>query len=165
MGRGVIIALIVSATLNIFAVGFFSGRVLSDWRAPAQHERLPDRRDGDSPFRLMRHAEALEPQARDALRAAFRAHLPAMREAHRVKRELRGELTVLLRADALDRPAIDAKLAEIDAADTRQREAFNVAFIEALSVLSPEDRQKLMEIAENDRRGHRHKKRRHAPED
>ncbi|MEO1135187.1 MAG: periplasmic heavy metal sensor [Pseudomonadota bacterium] len=156
MGRGLIILLVVSLGLNVFAVGHLSGRMIAN-PGPAASIEAPGPRGGfQDPFRLMRNADVLSPESREAFRASFREQLPSLRAEHRQMRELRRELGVLMSADAWDAAAVDAKLQEIRAAQNRQHDAFNTAFMNAFEKLSAEDRKRLIEAAgqrRHDRRG------------
>lgn len=165
MGRGLILLLVASLGLNIFAGGFYAGRFLAGDKLTAngqsvvqseRGERHKGKRGGgfDDPFRLMRYADALAPEQREKFRNEFRAQLPAMREGHRETRGLRRELSALMAADEWDGAAVGAKLGEISAAQRLQREKFNAAFMEAFGVLPAADRRLLLEEARK-RRGER----------
>ncbi len=148
MGRGLIIALIASLAANLFAVGFISGRLISDEpRSPHAERGGPGRID--NPLGLMNHARDLQPEMREAFRDKIRAKLPALREQHRLTHKLRQELAMLIKAEEWDRGAITAKLDEIKTAQDRQREVFNAAFIDAFETLPPEERRRLIEVAAN----------------
>ena len=149
MGRGLIVLLIVSILLNIFGVGFISGRMLDH-----EPHRAPEiMRSGGhtSPFRMMRHAEELPPEKRDAFRDVIKAGLPSARENHETVRRLQGELSELFASDELDRAAISAKMTEIRSEQARQREVFDIILVEAMATLSAEER-RLMIKAANERR-------------
>ncbi|MEM9617558.1 MAG: periplasmic heavy metal sensor [Pseudomonadota bacterium] len=157
MGRGLMIALVASLGLNIFAVGFLSGRVLNDPPA-GPPQRGPG---GEQSFRLMHYADALPPERRAEFREAFRAQLPAMRDDFREMRRLRMELSALLGAEEFDRAAVAAKFDAIQDVRDQQQAAFGEAFLDAFETLTPEERQMLREAAESrrgkGRRGHRGK--------
>ena len=155
MGRGLIVLLFASLALNIFAVGFFSGRVIIDDRKPTMAG--PDRGSPvDSPFVLMKFARELPPETREEFRSIIRGKLPSLRQRHRNTQGLQQELVALISADEFDRDAVAAKFSEIKSVHVTQRDAFNAAFIDALAVLSAEERRLLVETAKTER----HKRRR-----
>lgn len=164
MGRGIVIALVASLALNVFAVGFIAGRVLvvDHHRPPIAHFDGGGPRGG--PFALMRNADVLPPDSRRAFREAFRSELSGMRESHREMRRLRGELNTLFAAEEWDEAAVRAKLEEIDAVSERQRAAMSNAFVKALGALPADQRQALMKAAE-ERRGERRRRFRERMED
>ncbi|GEM_PF-1642587 len=163
MGRGLIIALLVlSVALNVYILGVHSGRLLHGAfpHKPPHHEQTRFA-EPESPFRMLRHAEELSPDSRDKFRDALRAGLPKVREDHQEKRRLRKELGELLSADQLDRQAIEAKMSEIQALETNQRELLNKAFLDALETLSADERRQLLKASDERRakRRERFKKR------
>ena len=150
MGRGLIVLLFASLALNIFAIGFFSGRAIIDDRKPP----MAGREHGtpvDSPFVLMKFSRNLPPDARDAFRSKIRGKLPTLRERHRDTQDLQKELAALIAADEFDRDAVAAKFSEIKSVHVNQRDAFNAAFIDALATLSAEERRVLVETAKEER--------------
>ncbi len=155
MGRGVIIGLTLSIALNVFAVGFISGRIISDDKTPPPISMGR----GDSPFGLMRHASVLPPESREAFRDIVRAELPSMRDRRRQTHVMRRELAELIAAPEFDREAVKAKMTELDALQSGQRSAFNDAFVNALATLSAEDRRLLVEQAGKHRNRHGHERR------
>ncbi len=174
MGRGVMIALFVSLGLNIFAVGYLSGRVLNDEGAgpppPKQgRQEMPS-------FRLIHYADALPSERRREFREAFQTQLPAMRDGFQEMRQLRGELTTLLGAEEFDRAAVAAKFEEIEQLRDQQQAAFGKAFLDAFEILTPEERIMLRDAVNerrskrshrrgHGRRGDHHDKMRDAPKD
>lgn len=148
MGRGLTIALIASLALNVFAAGFITARIAAPFGPPhhAGHHR-----GFDNPFRLMRNAEALPPDSREAFRAAIEEKLPALRAHHEEMRRQRRALWEALAAQGWDREAIESRMAAIRETQARQREAFDAAFLAAFETLSPEDRETLMKAAEERR--------------
>lgn len=161
MGRGLIVLLVASLGLNIFAVGYLSGRILAGDKL-AGHRPPPIEREHrggafEDPFRIMRYAEELSPELRDSFREAFREQLPALREEYRAMRGLRRELGALMSAEVWDSAAISAKLEEIRAAQDRQHDAFNSAFMSAFERLPAAERKRLIDTA-NMRRKEIHKR-------
>lgn len=157
MSRSLIIVLVASLALNVFAGGFIVGRVLAPQPEPPVFAEGPAMRGADNPFRVMRYAEALPRETRMSFREAFRTQLPELRERHREVRRLRVELALLMQADEWDRDAVLAKLEEIDAAQEGQRDAFNAAYVKAFGSLTLEDRRLLIEQAAS-RRAERRKR-------
>lgn len=155
MGRGLIILLVISLGLNIFAIGHLSGRLIAGGKPPHSVETPGPRGGFDNPFRLMRQADALPPELRDDFRAAVREQLPSLRAEHRNMRNLRRELGVLMSAEEWDGAAVSAKLEEIRAAQGRQQTAFNTAFMRAFESLPAEERQRLIEEASQRRKDRR----------
>jgi len=136
--------LIASLALNVFAVGFFSGRVISHdgqppHAGPGQVGRM------DNPFALMHYARDFPPEIRRDFRGEIRNKLPALREQHRKTQMLRQELAALIGAEVWDRDAVTAKFEEIKAAQDLQHDEFGAAFIDALETLPAAERRKLME--------------------
>ena len=145
MNRGLMIAFVASLVLNVFAVGFVSGRLIAD-DEPQEIQPI-EVRGFDNPFRLMRYAETLPPESRQAFRDAFSEALPELRAQNRETRVLRREMMALMEAEDWDRDAAAAKMGEIEAAHLRQRAVFMEVFLDAFEALSPEDRRALAAIA------------------
>ncbi|WP_425407724.1 periplasmic heavy metal sensor [Hyphococcus sp.] len=160
MGRGLIILLVASLGLNIFAFGHFSGRILAGDKPPPSRSHIEHGSRGgfDNPFRLMRYADELSPELREAFRAEIKKELPALREQHDRMRELRRQLSALISADTWDGAAVAAKLEEIRTAQDRQRDAFNRAYVGAFETL-PADQRKLLVERAKERRDERRRKR------
>ena len=159
MGRGLIIILIVSLAVNVFAGGFIAGRLLSGDRPPGPPIETADAIGGDGPRRMMQFAETLPPPAREAFRSKIRSQLPALRQQQRALRRLRNEMRELVAADEWDRQAIDALAAEMSAAQGRQWSSVYSSYIEAIESLPKEERQRFMAM-ENQRYLERQKRQR-----
>jgi uncharacterized membrane protein len=160
MGRGLIILLVASLGLNIFALGHFSGKMLAGPKPPnIEHIERSKHRGFDDPFQVMRYAEELSPGLRETFRAEIKKQLPALREHHKEMKSLRRELGALMSADEWDGDAVAVKINEISAAQDRQRDAFNQAFMNAFATLPGEQRKLLIDTA-NQRRAERRKERR-----
>lgn len=158
MGRGLIILLVASLGLNIFAIGHMSGRFIAGDPPPPKSDG--HHRSGlDDPFKLMRYAEELSPELREGFRGEFKKQLPVLREEHHRMRELRDELGTLMSADPWDGEAINAKLDEIREIQDRKYVFFNKAFVNAFEKLPAAERARLIEAA--DARRKEYKKRRH----
>lgn len=158
MGRGLIIALILSLAVNVFAVGFIAGRLISEEK-PAPQAQANNKGGLESPLRMMRYAETLPPEIRDDFREKIREQLPTLRRQQREVRRIRGEIVDLLAADEWDRDAVMLKAAEMAQAQERQRQALYAAFINAFEMLPAEDRKQLT-VKENRRRLEHEKRRR-----
>lgn len=159
MGRGLIVLLVASLGLNVFALGHFSGRILAGDKPPSREhiERGHHGKFGD-PFHVMRYADELSPELRQRFRAEIKDELPSLREHHDHMRELRRELGALMSADEWDGEAVSAKLREISETQDRQREAFNRAFMNAFETLPAEQRKLLIDTANERRAERRHKR-------
>ena len=149
MNRGLLIAFVLSLVLNVFAVGFISGRMIAE-DEPNDIQPI-EVRGFDNPFRLIRYAEALPPESRQTFRDGFRKALPELRAQNNEVRALRDELMVLMEAEDWDREAAAAKMTAIEASHMRQRAVFMDAFLDAFEALPPEDRKALAEIANEPR--------------
>ncbi len=161
MGRGVTIALgallFISLALNVFALGHVSGRVIAGQNPapPPQVENHRPRGGFEDPLKIMRYAEDLSPELRQAFRESFREQLPAMREAHGQMRDLRRELAALMSAEEWDDAAIEAKLEDIRALEARQQKAFTGAFIGVFEDIPADERKALIEAVNEKRAEHR----------
>jgi uncharacterized membrane protein len=102
--RGLRIALAVSVALNLGILGMMAGA----WFNHGGPEgRGGDFRDlGFGPF-----TEALSPEDRVALRKAFIARMPDLREARRAMRQNQQDLLAALRADPFDKARLEVVLA------------------------------------------------------
>lgn len=154
MGRGVIIALAISVALNVFAVGHLTGRMLSHggvFKHPHGPQLPPpelNMRTADNPFQLMHYIADLPSERRELFREKIREQLPEMRRLHRDNRAVREEIIAMMGAGEWDRAAIEAKLLEIEGAQSLQRAAFTKSFLDALETLTPEERKQLAAEAE-----------------
>ncbi|MEO1252888.1 MAG: periplasmic heavy metal sensor [Pseudomonadota bacterium] len=146
------IALFASLAVNFFAAGYLVHSVTT----PAPPPLGPAARDFgvDNPRELMRFAAELSPESRRVFRRTVRDALPRMRSQFEQMRDHQEELYALMIADEWDGDAVAAKMAEISAMRTRQRDAFDAAFVEAFGAIPDADRQALIERA-RERRGER----------
>lgn len=102
--RGLRIALAVSVALNLGILGMMAGAWFNH---VGPGGRSGDFRDlGFGPF-----TEALSHDDRAALRKAFIAKMPDMREARRAMRQTQQDLLAALRADPFDRARLETVLA------------------------------------------------------
>lgn len=114
-GRGLKIALAISLALNLGVAGIVGGTLLGRFGPPPP----PEIRDlGFGPF-----GQALSPEDRAALRAAFVAEAPDMRG---MRREMRADLADFLQALRADPFDPDALRAAFDAQDARARERLDL---------------------------------------
>lgn len=101
--KGLRIALAVSVALNLGVAGMMIGAFV--------HHEGPGGRDagirdlGFGPF-----TEALSPDERDALRRAFIAKVPDLRDARRAMRQTQQDVLAALRAVPFDQARLDAAL-------------------------------------------------------
>jgi uncharacterized membrane protein len=101
--RGLRIALAVSVAVNLGILGMVAGAWFNH---ASPNGRGGDFRDlGFGPF-----TEALSPADRVALRKAFIAKMPDLREARRAMRQTQQDLLAALRADPFDRARLEAVL-------------------------------------------------------
>lgn len=142
MGRGIGFALAVSLALNVFAAGFFAGRVIGgDREDPAEIANI---RGEPDPFALMRHAHNLPNDAREPFRTAFQEQLPELRSRNRQMRQHRRQLAELIAADEIDRAAVRTMMQKMHELQSAQHAAFSKAFVEAIASLPPEERRALL---------------------
>ena len=149
MGRGIVIALVASLGLNIFAVGFLAGRMIHKDSPPPIENAVP--RGIENPFRLLRHADALPAESREAFRDAIRSELPSMRAQRHAQRAAHKRLAALLAAEEWDRAAIQKEFDALAVSQNEQRQVFNDAFLNAFETLSAEDRRLLMALSQDRR--------------
>ena len=150
--------LVASLALNVFAVGFFSGRLINHDGPPMKHEMTGRGSSMNPSFRLMHFSDSLPSERRDEFRKAFREKLPAMRGDFQEMKQLRQEVSRLLGEETWDRSAIQAQFDQLQSLQQRQQQAFSTAFLDAFETLTPEERQMLREAAEKRNTG-RHKRR------
>lgn len=94
-GRWVRVALAVSLAFNLGIVGIVAGAIFRD--GPKRHDGIIARELGFGPF-----TDALSKEDREALRSAFIAAAPAMRDGHRAMQADFGDLLAQLRAVPFD---------------------------------------------------------------
>ena len=151
MGRELTIALValaISLAVNVFAIGFFSGRLIVDRHdgpppgppieAGAGIEQL------NRPLGVMRNVQALSPRYRAQFRSAISQSLPEVRERRIESMRLRDELAILVHADDWDQDAVREKLATLNAVEAEQRAILHDAFVTAVAALPPEERKRFV---------------------
>lgn len=141
--RGLIVALIVSATLNVFAVAtgvtLLVARDKVEQRVEAQSR--PSR--NNSPMQLVRQLDPAERQrVHDALRAGALAARPDFEEARTARREA----VALASAPTYEPARVKALLDQSRAAEMRGRAGLEAEALDILSTLTPADRKVLAQI-------------------
>ncbi len=150
MNKGLLAALALSVIVNVFAIGFISGRLLTHGGPPAPGlERIGGGAGGG--MRMLRHTDVLPEERREAFREALRAGMPAMREQRREIRRLRRAYNEALVADPWDRATVEKARSDLQAEQTRQHKMIGDAMINAFEQLTPEERALLMEEAQRHR--------------
>ncbi|MEO0878663.1 MAG: periplasmic heavy metal sensor [Pseudomonadota bacterium] len=160
MGRGVIILLAVSLAANVFAGGFFVGRIVAekpavvDAKPPKSPERDHERR---SMRRLLRgendgfgNLAVAAPETRAVFRDVF---IEAREEARLMQREVRAARSALREAlakEPWDRAAVGAAATDVAAAQQRQRDFYAEKLIDAFQSLTPEQRATLLQAQQED---------------
>lgn len=130
-GKGLRVALAISVALNLLIVGLVAGAVLRD--GGPRGRMMGDL--GFGPF-----TEALSGADRDALRQAFLARMPDMRD---MRRQMRADFAALLdalRAEPFDAAALRAAM---EAQSARMGERLQVGqdlLLERLAAMTPEAR-------------------------
>lgn len=155
MGRGIVIALAISVMLNVFAIGFLSGRVISggDRSPPPVANEL----GAGHPMAAFRMASRLPDEARRSFRRELRENLPTVRQAHRKLRDKRRAYADALASDPWDPDSIRQAQADMRAAQDERQQILDAALLKAFGVLEEDDRAILLSaMRENaERRGRR----------
>lgn len=132
--RGLTIALLASAALNVFLVGAGAGLMLAHagWQG------------GGPPANSLRGAaQRLDPNNRDAMLAMLQdlnqANGPVLLDARRERREVRRLMTT----EPFDKAATLAALARARADDVQVRTQVEAAMVDFAAKLSPDQRAKL----------------------
>jgi uncharacterized membrane protein len=129
-GKGLRIALAVSVALNLLIVGIVAGAMLRDG---GQYGRIGEVDFGD-------FAEALSLEDRSALRRAFIARAPEMRDTRRQMREDFQDLLAAIRAEPFDAAALRAAMTGQAERMTQRLQLGQKLVMERLEAMSPEDR-------------------------
>lgn len=153
MSRGLLIALIalaVSIALNVFGAATLMTTLVGRDRAEDRVEAQQRPGRTGSPMGLVsRLSPAVQPQVREALRAAALAARPDFEES-RLKRR---QAVALAAAPTFDPERLRTLLDESRAAELRGRQRLEVGAIAALADLGPADRAVLSEILSRKRGG------------
>jgi uncharacterized membrane protein len=159
MGKGITIALIASLALNVFAIGFISGRIIKPSHQPlAQTLEAPHRRM-DNPRGFMQRAKDLPPESRNAFRHAIRSNIPKLRAQKKEIYKLQRTYYDALRAEKWDRVAVETALSDLQKARDRGRAMIDEAFLDAVESLDADARAQLLHRAKED--APHHGKRKH----
>ncbi|NOX82307.1 MAG: periplasmic heavy metal sensor [Alphaproteobacteria bacterium] len=160
MGKGITIALIASLALNVFAIGFISGRIIKPNHQPsAQTLEAPHHRM-DNPRGFMQRAKDLPPESRNAFRHAIRSNIPKLRAQKKEIYKLQRTYYDALRADKWDRATVETALGDLQEARDRGRAMIDEAFLDAVESLDADARAQLLHRAEEDAPHHRKRKHR-----
>ncbi len=160
MGKGITIALIASLALNVFAVGFIMGRIITPSHQPLAPTLEAPLHRMDNPRGFMRRAKDLPPESRTAFRHAIRANIPQLRAQREEIHTLQRAYHNALRAEEWDRAAAEAALSELQDARDRGRSLIDEAFLDAIESLDGQARAQLLHRAEENRPHHRKRKHR-----
>lgn len=137
--RGLKIALAVSLVLNVFVVGAVAGAI--GMRARLDPRRPPPAAMAGNP--LMRGAEALPEDKRDAFRARLRAEGSASRPMLIESRRARAEAARLFAEPQFDAAAATAALAKARTSELAARERMDAVVVDFAKTLSVEERREL----------------------
>jgi uncharacterized membrane protein len=140
-GKTLRILLIVSLFLNVFVIGSVVGAAVMWKRSDTQRPVAGIGR----PARLRQAAEALTPPNRRMLRQSVRAAVQSLQPQTERTRAARREARRLLVQPELDRPALEAALAQARNADNAIRARLEAAVVDTASRLSLEEREALAE--------------------
>lgn len=126
--------LIASLALNLAVAGVIVGAAVN--RMSGDGPRPPSVRTLD----LGAYSAALSPEDRRALRAAFRAEWPGLRQMRTSQAETTAAILAALRADPFDAAAVRARLAD---QQTRMAEGLNLGqrlLLDRLQAMTPAER-------------------------
>jgi uncharacterized membrane protein len=147
--RTLSIALIVSLAINLFVVGVFVVGFLFHW--PERHVQ------SGRPFPQWMARRSLDRDTRGKVDTIWREAHPALRMRGRAMRKARREVRRQLRADPLDRKALDASYIELRERTVAAREALKEVLTKVALTLNAEQRRKYF------KRRFRHRYRRRPP--
>ena len=135
-GRGLTIALLASAAVNVFLIGAAAGLILTNAFAPGGPQ-------APAPNPLRAAADRLDPNDRDALlqlmQDQVQANGPVLLDARKARREARR----LMQAQPFDAAATAAALARARADDLQVRGQLEQAVVDFAARLSPQERARL----------------------
>ncbi|MHA1537004.1 MAG: periplasmic heavy metal sensor [Alphaproteobacteria bacterium] len=126
------IALIVSLAVNLFLVGIFVAGFF--FYRPAHHAH------SGQPFPHWAARRSLDSDARGKVKAIWREARPALRMRVRAMRKARREVRRQLRADPLDRKALDVAYGELRERTIAAREAMKDVLTKVAFTLNAEQR-------------------------
>lgn len=135
--RSLIIALVASTALNLFAVA--AATTLWVTRDNVEHQVAEQRRPGRR-VPMMAIIETMEPAVRDRVRQAMRDSALAARPDFEESRAARRSAVEMAGAETFDPTAVTALLDRSRAAELRGRERLERDMIVLLGSLEPDDR-------------------------
>ena len=153
MGRGLIIALVISLAANIFAGGFIAGRLIGDnggERGAVVSRPDPGPLARGSVFRLVRMADILPETAQKALRQEIANTLPKVRSKFSEVRSLRRQYHGLVQTTPWDGAAVRAANQELRRVQSEYHNMLDTAFIDIMESLSEADRALLNDALKRD---------------
>lgn len=151
LGRGLRLLLVLSLGLNLLILGVIGGAVLGEWR---NHERPIVRDLGFGPY-----GEALSHADRIALMRDFARETGGFGVERKVAREVFGELLSVLRAEPLDRQALQHLMMRQERHMAERLALGQKLLVRRIEAMSPQERQafanRLQEALARGPRGHR----------
>ncbi len=135
--RSLIIALVASTALNLFAVA--AATTLWVTRDKVEHQVAEQRRPGRR-VPMMAIIETMEPAVRDRVRQAMRDSALAARPDFEAAREARRDAVEMAESETFDPAAVTALLDRSREAELRGRERLERDMIVLLGSLEPDDR-------------------------
>lgn len=138
--------LLISLLLNAVLIGGLIGHRLAARKAAP--ERPTAAAEAAPPRSVGRLARMLPAEQRPLVRAIFENHRPHIHAQADAIRDARRRLAALLRADPLDRPALDAALADLREAEQTAAQSTHAMMLDLFERLPPEQRQRLAERLE-----------------
>ncbi len=158
MGKGITIALISSLALNVFAIGFISGRMIKPSHQPLAPTLEAPLHRMDNPRGFMQRAKELPPESRDTFRHAIRTNIPKLRAQKKEIHTLQRAYYNALRAEKWDRVAVETALSDLQEARDRGRAMIDEAFLDAVESLDAEARAQLLHRTKEESRHLRKRK-------
>jgi len=141
--RGLIIALVASATLNVFAAAAGTALLISRDKVEDRVELQSRAPRSNSPMQLVQQLDAgVQQRVREQLRAGALTARPDFEEARAARREA----VALAQAATYDPKQVQALLERSRAAEMRGRARLEATSLQVLSTLEPADRQVLAQI-------------------
>lgn len=133
--------LVFSLALNVLIAGAVAGAL---WFGP----RHAGRSWGPTPveYGLMHFSRKLPPERREKVREILRSSRASVRELRQSAKAVRERAAEELASKTYDRNRMRAILEAVAAADARMREVGVDAVLQAVDLLTPEERQELAEV-------------------
>jgi uncharacterized membrane protein len=130
--RRLLVALVVSGSLNLLLIGFVVARIIG------HHPHPPP---GPGPF----HARAMFDLGRSPeLRAELQQQKEKLQPKHRALRAARSEVEQALLAEPYDRARVERALGALRQATTAMQEGMHTALLDIAANLDPEQRRALV---------------------